>query len=144
MAVGLGVAVGPGDAVGLGVAVGPGVGVAVGPGVGVGIPVGRVMMLLSRVTAPFSARSLPSRVAPRCIVMLWFAMMLPTNTLSVPIVAELPTCQKMFTELPFRSEMEELGSTVNALPIRKWKGAFGSPPVLSVSVPLSCANVSNL
>jgi hypothetical protein len=77
------------------------------------------MTLLSNVTAPFSARSLPSSVAPRCMVMLWFAMMLPTNALSVPIVAELPTCQKMFTELPFRSDTMEFASTVNALPIRK-------------------------
>ena len=75
--------------------------------------------MLSSVTAPFSARSLPTKVAPRSIVMLWFAMMLPTNTLSVPIVAELPTCQKMFTELPFRSDTVELGSTIRALPMRK-------------------------
>jgi len=51
-----------------------------------------VMLLLSRVTAPFRARALPSRmVDPVFRVMLVFARMCPSNAVAVPTVAELPT-----------------------------------------------------
>ena len=49
--------------------------------------------LVSRVTAPFSAKARPVMVAPVVRVMLVSAMMLPANAVVVPSVAELPTCQ---------------------------------------------------
>jgi hypothetical protein len=44
-------------------------------------------------------------------------MIVPTKLLPTPKVAELPTCQKMFTELPFRSEICEAASASKAVPI---------------------------
>jgi len=55
---------------------------------------GTVTMLLSSVTAPFRARTLPDTLAPLLRVMLASAKMFPTNLVVVPRVAELPTCQK--------------------------------------------------
>ncbi len=69
-------------------------------------------------------------------------MILPTNVLPAPRVAELPTCQNMFTELPLSSVIPEAESAVSVAPIWKWKTALGSPPVSSVSIPVSCAKVS--
>ena len=125
-----GVAVGPGVAeglgvtvptgVGLGVAVGPGVGDAVGLGVGfgvgLGVGVGAVMVLLSSVTAPLIAKARPSSVAPVFSVMLWSAMIVPTKRLPTPSVAELPTCQKMFTVLPFNNDICDAASASSAVP----------------------------
>jgi hypothetical protein len=70
-------------------------------------------------------------------------MILPTNELPAPSVAEVPTCQKMFTELPLSREIEEAGSAIKVVPIWKWKAAVGSPPVSSVNMPVNCAKVSN-
>jgi hypothetical protein len=50
--------------------------------------------LLSSVTAPTRARSLPSTVAPVVAVIDIRARMFPLNVVVVPRVAELPTCQK--------------------------------------------------
>jgi hypothetical protein len=147
VAVGLGVAVGMGVAVGLGVIVGTGVGVGLGVtvgmgvAVGLGVGVGTVILSVSSVTAPLSARALPSREAPLFSVMLWLAMIVPTKELPAPSVAEVPTCQNRFTELPLSRVIAEAGSVVRAVPIWKWKVAFGSPPVSSVSVPVNCAKV---
>jgi hypothetical protein len=52
-----------------------------------------VIVLVSSVTAPLRASALPWSVAAVVIVIDVRAMMLPTNVLPVPIVAELPTCQ---------------------------------------------------
>ena len=52
------------------------------------------MVFESRVTAPFSANSLPFTVAPVFAVMEMLAMTVPTKWVPVPRVAELPTCQK--------------------------------------------------
>src|SRR5664279_6475282 len=54
----------------------------------------RVMLSLSRVTAPFRASVRPSIVTPVVTVTLVRARMLPRNVEPVPSVAELPTCQK--------------------------------------------------
>ena len=54
-----------------------------------------VMVLESMVTAAIRANARPSKVAPVVSVMDWSAMMVPENTEVVPIVAEVPTCQKM-------------------------------------------------
>jgi hypothetical protein len=71
---------------------------AVVPGVGVapvvaGEQLGLVMVLVSRVTAPFRASVRPSTVAPVVNVIEVKARMLPRNVEPVPSVAELPTCQ---------------------------------------------------
>ena len=52
-----------------------------------------VIMLVSRVTAPFLASARPRRSAPVFIVMLVSAITVPTKLVPVPRVAELPTCQ---------------------------------------------------
>ena len=52
------------------------------------------MVLVSSVTAPVSAMTLPHpSVAPVCMVTLVSAIIFPTNDVVVPRVAELPTCQ---------------------------------------------------
>lgn len=55
--------------------------------------VGTVIVLSSRVTAPFRARARPCRVAPVLRVIDVNASMVPEKLLVVPSVAELPTCQ---------------------------------------------------
>src|ERR1700712_4180560 len=137
VAVGVTVGVGVVEGVGVAVAVAVGVGVVVGVGVALGVGVGTVIVLVSRVTAPLSARARPSRVAPVFKVMLWLAISVPVKELPVPRTADVPTCQKMFTELPLSRLIMELGSVVSAVPIRKWKAALGSPPVLSERIPVS-------
>jgi hypothetical protein len=50
--------------------------------------------------------------------MLVSAMMLPLNTVVVPRVAELPTCQKMLqSSAPLRTRTDELLAVVSVLPI---------------------------
>ena len=55
---------------------------------------GFVIVFVSRVTAPFSANSLPFTVALVVAVMESLAMTVPTKLVPVPRVAELPTRQK--------------------------------------------------
>ena len=52
-----------------------------------------VITLSSKVTAPFCASALPDKVASVVTVILVSARIFPTKVVSVPIVAELPTCQ---------------------------------------------------
>ena len=61
---------------------------------------GRVMVLLSRVTAPLRARTRPFTVVPVCTVPEVNASMLPTKVVLVPRVAELPTCQNTCRVMP--------------------------------------------
>jgi hypothetical protein len=77
-----------------------------------------VIVFVSRVTAPLRARALPSRMLARVVrVMLVSARMLPWNAVSVPSVAELPTCQKtLHAWAPFVRLTEDVGSTVRVLP----------------------------
>jgi hypothetical protein len=79
-----------GGAVVVVVVVGGGVVVDVGGGV---TQLGREMVLLSRVTAPLRASTRPFTVVPVCTEIEVNAMMVPTNVVLVPRVAELPTCQ---------------------------------------------------
>jgi hypothetical protein len=53
-----------------------------------------MMRLVSNVTAPVCANALPLSVAPVVIVIEARAIMVPTIVVAVPMVAELPTCQK--------------------------------------------------
>lgn len=62
--------------------------------VGGGVPqLGRVMVLVSRVTAPLRANTRPFTVVPVCTEIEVNAIMVPTKVVLVPRVAELPTCQ---------------------------------------------------
>jgi hypothetical protein len=56
-------------------------------------PVGVVMVLVSRVTAPLLARSRPTTLAPVVAVTDCLARMVPWNWAALPRVAELPTSQ---------------------------------------------------
>lgn len=40
------------------------------------------------------------------------------------MVTEVPTCQKMLVELPFRNAIIEPGAVVRVVPIWKWNAAF--------------------
>lgn len=66
--------------------------------VGVVVQAVRVMVLVSKVTAPFRASARPSIVAPVLRVIEVSARMLPRRELLVPSVAELPTCQNTFRQ----------------------------------------------
>src|SRR5437667_5595831 len=90
--------------------------------------VGIVIVLESKVTAPFRANSLPSTAAPVVTVMDVKARMFPLKTEVVPRVAELPTCQKILAAFapPLRITWRpEVVVSVDA--IWKMKTAFASP-----------------
>ncbi len=87
-----------------------------------------VMVLVSRVTAPFLANNLPSMTAPVVAVTEVRAKTLPRKVELVPSVAEDPTCQKMLQDraLPVRTILlDEAVMRVEAA--WKIKTAFGSP-----------------
>src|SRR5450830_406231 len=100
-----------------------------------------VMELVSSVTAPFRARSLPDAFAPVVKVMLVSARMFPANEVVVPRVAELPTCQNTLQfDPPLMTWTTELLAVVSVLPIWKTKTALGSPWASRVSVPVNWAD----
>ena len=119
------------------------VGVAVGVRVAVGAATQRAIVLLSNVTAPFRAKTLPVTLAPVVRVALVSTMTLPANTLAVPKVAELPTCQNTLQlGPPLLKTTDEPDAVVSVLPILKMKTALASPWTLRVSCPVNCADVS--
>ena len=78
--------------------------VIVGAGVWAGVPAAgqpdeAVIVFVSSVTAPVRASSRPTTVAPVVAVTDCCARTVPWNRAPVPIVAELPTCQKTLHEL---------------------------------------------
>jgi len=87
------------------------------------------MLLLSKVTAPFSAMARPFVIdEPVVIVTEAAAMMVPWKAVFVPRVAELPTCQKTLpAEAPLVSVTLELLAVVSVLPIWKIKRALEFP-----------------
>src|SRR5438874_9213872 len=94
---------------------------------------GIVIVLASKVTAPFRANSRPSTAAPVVTVMDVKARMFPLKTEVVPRVAELPTCQKTLAALapPLRITWRpEVVVRVDA--IWKMKTALASPWASSV------------
>jgi len=98
---------------------------------------GRVMVLLSRVTAPFRASSRPATVAPVLAVIDVRAKMVPTNTEFVPRVAELPTWKKMLHgSAPLMSTMRLADAVIRVLADWKMNTALGLPCASSVSVPV--------
>jgi hypothetical protein len=120
------------------VTVGVGVGaVTVGVGVGV-VQVDLVMVLLSRVTAPFRASALPSMIVPVFTEIDCRARMLPTKVELVPSVAELPTCQKTLHGWAPLTRATTLPDAVMSVDeIWKMKTAFGSFCPSRVTVPVS-------
>ena len=81
-------------------------------------PVQNVTWVLSSVTAPFRARTLPITLAPLFRVILVSATMLPSNEVPVPRVAELPVCQNTpQLEALLVSSTEEPLAVVSVLPI---------------------------
>jgi len=98
---------------------------------------GRVMVLLSRVTAPFRASSRPATVAPVLAVIDVRAKMVPTNTEFVPRVAELPTWKKtLHGSAPLMSTMRLADAVIRVLADWKMNTALGLPWASSVSVPV--------
>ena len=95
--------------------------VVVGVFVGVAVAAGatqRAMVLLSSVTAPFRAKTLPTTLARVFRVMLVSATTLPANTVSVLKVAELPICQNTLQPgPPLIKTIDEPGAVVSVLPI---------------------------
>jgi hypothetical protein len=106
-----------------------GVPVTVGVGEGAGLHAAlETGLLVSIVTAPFRARALPGMLALVFSVMLVRARMFPANAVSVPSVAELPTCQNTLQLDPalLMRTLEWL-AVVSVLPILKTKIAEGLP-----------------
>ena len=71
------------------------------------------------------------------------ARMLPTNVVSVPSVAELPTWKKMLqARAPLMSSTLLPDAVVSVLPIWKMKAASGSPCASRVSAPVQLGHES--
>ena len=97
-------------------------------------------VLLSSVTAPFRASSLPSTVAVVLAVIVVRARTLPLNVVVVPRVAELPTCQYTLQDwAPLIRLTLLFEAVVSVEPIWNTNTALGSPWASSVTVPVSCA-----
>src|ERR1700686_3123696 len=104
--------------------------------VAVTVFVGTVMVLPSNETRAFRANTLPSRVAPVPSAIDVYARMLPLKTELPPIVAELPTCQKMLAAWapPIRTTWRPT-VVMSVVPIWKIQTPFGSPAASSVRSP---------
>lgn len=97
----------------------------------------RVIVLVSRDTCPFLARTRPVRLAPVCMEMSVSASTDPTKLVPVPRVAELPTSQNTLQAcVPPTSATVLLLAVINVDPAWKTKTAFGSPWASSVTVPV--------
>src|ERR1700737_427600 len=95
--------------------------------------------LVSIVTAPLIAKALPTAIlAPVVRVMLAKARIFPSNTVPVPRVAELPTCQNMLGSEPLAPSnvTAELDAVVRVEPIWKMNVPLGSLVVFRKSVPV--------
>ena len=80
---------------------------------------GTVIALVSKVTAAFRARARPYREALVFIVILSWAIMVPTNAVDVPSVAALPTCQYLLHQFAgaLMTTTDEPLAVVRVLPI---------------------------
>ena len=80
---------------------------------------GTVIALVSRVTAPVNAMARPYREAVVFIVILTFAIIVPTNVVDVPSVAETPTCQYLLHQFAgaLMTTTDEPLAVVRVLPI---------------------------
>jgi hypothetical protein len=140
VAVKVGVGDGPAVAVKVGVGEGPDVAVKAGVGEGPRPQTALETTFVSIVTAPFRARALPEMLARVVSVMLVRARMFPANVVSVPSVAELPTCQNTLqTDPPLITRTLELLAVVSVLPIWKTQTAPELPWAFNRSVPVNPA-----
>ena len=107
-----------------------------------GPPRQTVTLLLSSVTAPLRAKTLPFTLAPVFRVTLESATMFPASVVPVPRVAEAPTCQNtpQLDPLLIRRTDEAL-AVVSVLPILKTKRALELPCASRVRVPVNWAEV---
>jgi hypothetical protein len=132
-----------GVAVGVGVAVAAPVAEAVGEAVGEAVEVdpaqaSKPTWFVSNVTAPFRARALPDTLAPVVREMLVKARILPTNTVPVPMVAELPTCQNTLQSTPpLVIWTDELLAVVSVLTVLNTKTALALPWAFNVNCPVN-------
>lgn len=95
------------------------------------------MTLVSRLTCPLRARTRPATVVVVCTEIEVNAIMVPTNVVFVPNVAELPTCQNTLQAVaPPVSATVLLEAVINVDPAWKMNTALGSPCALSVTVPV--------
>ncbi len=86
------------------------------------------MVLASRLTAPFRARTRPCTVAPESSVAEVSAMIVPTKVLAVLRVAELLTCQNTLQAwAPFSSWTTLFEATTRSDDAWKTNTALGSP-----------------
>ena len=104
-----------------------------------GLP-GTATMLESNTNAPEAvnapASNLPHEVAPRSIVILVSASMLPWNSVPVPSVAELPTCHQTLEALAPPVRRIRVPAIVVSVPcVWKTNTASALPPALSVRSP---------
>jgi hypothetical protein len=95
------------------------------------------MTLSSRVTAPSRASTRPCTDAPVCTVIEASAMTVPTKSVPVPRVAELPTCQNTLQAFaPFTRETLLLEAVISVESAWKIHTAPGMPWPSRVSVPV--------
>jgi hypothetical protein len=98
---------------------------------------GRLMTLLSRVTAPLRASRRPSTVAPMSAEMDVKARMVPWKAVRVPSVAEDDTCQKTLQGLAPLMRLTALSvAVIRVLSVLMMKTAAASPPASRVRVPV--------
>ena len=89
---------------------------------------GRVIVLVSRLTWPLRARTRPFTVVPVCTVAEVNAKMLPMKVVSVSSVAELPTCQNtLHGEAPSIRATVLFDAVISVDPAWKMNTALGSP-----------------
>ena len=103
---------------------------------GVELAVAKPTELESMLTAAVEARARPSNAAPVLKVMATWAMTIPLNTVVEPKVAELPTCQKIFSGLapPARITLRPL-AVVRVEAIWKTQTALELPSASRVRSP---------
>jgi len=104
-----------------------------------------VMVLVSRVTEAFRARSRPCTVALVLAAIAVKARMEPTNVDPTPSVAELPTCQKTLHGCaPLINETVLLGAVMRVEPAWKIQTVAGSFCASRIRVPVMASDVGEL
>jgi hypothetical protein len=95
-----------------------------------------LIIFASRVIAALAAKTFPSLIAPVVKVTLVEANIFPKNSVFVPRVAELPTCQKTLHAEP-RETTIELLAVVRELDILKTNNGFDIPKLFNTKVPVN-------
>jgi hypothetical protein len=98
---------------------------------------GSVIVLVSRLTWPFRAKTRPATVVPVWTVAEVNAKTLPTKVVAVPRVAELPTCQNtLHAWAPPMRRTVLLEAVISVDPAWKMNTAFGLLCPSRVTVPV--------